>query len=98
MRVSSLNFNSDDPYEVNLADINFTLNKGECLGIAGISGNGQNELFQILSGETLSNNGSIKFRSKEISKLNPKERREQITINHEVHACMNSLAKRSECL
>ena len=78
LRVSSLNFNSDDPYEVNLADINFTLNKGECLGIAGISGNGQNELFQILSGETLSNDGSIKFRNKEISKLNPKERREYL--------------------
>ena len=78
LRVSSLNFNSDDPYEVNLVDINFTLNKGECLGIAGISGNGQNELFQILSGETLSNNGSIKFRGKEISKLNPKERREYL--------------------
>ena len=78
LRVSRLNFNSDDPYEVNLIDINFTLNKGECLGIAGISGNGQNELFQILSGETLSNDGSIKFRNKEISKLNPKERREYL--------------------
>ena len=78
LSVSKLNFNSEDPYEVNLVDINFTLNKGECLGIAGISGNGQNELFQILSGETLSNNGSIKFRSKEISKLNPKERREYL--------------------
>ena len=78
MRVSRVNFNSEDPYEVNLVNINFTLNKGECLGIAGISGNGQNELFQILSGETLSNNGSIKFRGKEISKLNPKERREYL--------------------
>ncbi len=78
LRVSRLNFNSEDPYEVNLVDINFTLNKGECLGIAGISGNGQNELFQILSGETLSNSGSIKFRSKEIGKLNPKERREYL--------------------
>ena len=78
LTVSRLNFNSEDPYEVNLVDINFTLNKGECLGIAGISGNGQNELFQILSGETLSNNGSIKFRGKEISKLNPKERREYL--------------------
>ena len=78
LKVSKLNFNSEDPYEVNLVDINFTLNKGECLGIAGISGNGQNELFQILSGETLSNNGSIKFRGKEISKLNPKERREYL--------------------
>ncbi len=78
LRVSRLNFNSEDPYEVNLEDINFTLNKGECLGIAGISGNGQNELFQILSGEILSNSGSIKFRNKEISKLNPKERREYL--------------------
>ncbi len=78
LRVSRLNFNSEDPYEVNLEDINFTLNKGECLGIAGISGNGQNELFQILSGEILSNSGSIKFRGKEISKLNPKERREYL--------------------
>ncbi len=78
LTVSKLNFNSEDPYEVNLVDINFALNKGECLGIAGISGNGQNELFQILSGETLSNNGSIKFRGKEISKLNPKERREYL--------------------
>ena len=78
LTVSKLNFNSEDPYEINLVDINFTINKGECLGIAGISGNGQNELFQILSGETLSNNGSIKFRGKEISKLNPKERREYL--------------------
>ena len=78
LRVSRLNFNSEDPYEVNLVDINFTLNKGECLGVAGISGNGQSELFQILSGEILSNDGSIKFRNKEISKLNPKERREYL--------------------
>ena len=78
MRVSKVNFYSQDPYEVNLIDIDFALNKGECLGIAGISGNGQNELFQILSGETLTNDGSIKFRNKEISKLNPKERREYL--------------------
>ncbi len=78
LKISSLNFNSDDPYEINLIDINFTLNKGECLGIAGISGNGQSELFQILSGEIISNDGSIKFRGKEISKLNPKERREYL--------------------
>ncbi len=76
LKVSNLNFISDDPYEINLIDINFTLRKGECLGIAGISGNGQNELFQILSGEIISNDSSIRFRNTEISKLNPKERRE----------------------
>ena len=44
-----------------VANINFEVNRGECLGIAGISGNGQSELFQILSGEIISENNSIKF-------------------------------------
>ena len=78
LRLSNLNFESDDPFENNLININFSLKKGECLGIAGISGNGQNELFQILSGEIIANDASIIFRNKEIGKLNPRERREYL--------------------
>ena len=78
LKISNLNFSSDDPYETNLIDLNFSLKKGECLGIAGISGNGQSELFQILSGEIITDYTSIKFRDKEISKLNPRERREYL--------------------
>ena len=78
LKISNLNFRSDDPYETNLINLNFSLKKGECLGIAGISGNGQSELFQILSGEIITDYTSIKFRNKEISKLNPRERREYL--------------------
>ena len=78
LKISNLNFKSDDPYETNLNDLNLSLKKGECLGIAGISGNGQNELFQILSGEIITEGTSIMFRNKEIGKLNPRERREYL--------------------
>ena len=54
INITNLNFYSDDPFQTNLEEINFEVKRGECLGIAGISGNGQNELFQILSGEILS--------------------------------------------
>ena len=77
-KVKNLNFYSDDPFETNLFNIHFSVKKGECLGIAGISGNGQNELFQILSGEIITSNTSIVFRDKEIAKLNPKQRREYL--------------------
>ena len=77
-KVKHLNFYSDDPFETNLVNLNFSVKKGECLGIAGISGNGQNELFQILSGEIITPDTSIIFRNKEIAKLNPKQRREYL--------------------
>ncbi len=78
LKISNLNFKSEDPYETDLINLNFSIKKGECLGIAGISGNGQSELFQILSGEIITEYTSIKFRDKEISKLNPRERREYL--------------------
>ena len=78
VKIVDLNFKSDDPFETNLSNINFELNRGECLGIAGISGNGQSELFQILSGEITSENNSILFNNKQIGKLNPQERRQYL--------------------
>ena len=59
-------------------DINFSVNRGECLGIAGISGNGQSELFQVLSGEIISEKNSIEFNKNYIGDLNPQERREYL--------------------
>ena len=66
-QIMNLNFISEDPFETNLSDINFSVNRGECLGIAGISGNGQSELFQVLSGEIISDKNSIEFNEKLIS-------------------------------
>ncbi len=78
IKINNLNFISEDPFETNLENINFSLNRGECLGIAGISGNGQSELFQILSGEIISNKNSIEFNKNFIGDLNPQERREYL--------------------
>ncbi len=78
INITNLNFISEDPFETNLCDINFSVNRGECLGIAGISGNGQSELFQVLSGEIISEKNSIEFNKNYIGDLNPQERREYL--------------------
>ncbi len=78
LKITNLNFTSEDPFETNLMDINFSVNRGECLGIAGISGNGQSELFQVLSGEIISEKKSIEFNNNYIGDLNPQERREYL--------------------
>ena len=78
INITNLNFISEDPFETNLSDINFSVNRGECLGIAGISGNGQSELFQVLSGEIISDKNSIEFNKNYIGDLNPQERREYL--------------------
>ena len=78
INITNLNFISEDPFETNLNNINFSVNRGECLGIAGISGNGQSELFQVLSGEILSDKNSIEFNKNYIGDLNPQERREYL--------------------
>jgi ABC-type uncharacterized transport system ATPase subunit len=78
IKITNLNFTSEDPFETNLMDINFSVNRGECLGIAGISGNGQSELFQVLSGEIISEKNSIEFNNNYIGDLSPQERREYL--------------------
>jgi general nucleoside transport system ATP-binding protein len=49
--VNDLNMEPDDPHGVRLQHISLELKGGEILGIAGVAGNGQDELFSALSGE-----------------------------------------------
>ena len=49
--VRNLSTESSDPYGVSMRDISFQVRPGEILGLAGVSGNGQRELVQALSGE-----------------------------------------------
>src|ERR1700723_3360758 len=49
--VNGLSMEPDDPHGVRLEHISFELKGGEILGIAGVAGNGQDELFAALSGE-----------------------------------------------
>ena len=49
-----------------LADIDFTLRAGEIVAIAGVSGNGQSELMEILSGMRLPSGGKAVFLGTEL--------------------------------
>ncbi|WP_027528389.1 ABC transporter ATP-binding protein [Bradyrhizobium sp. Ec3.3] len=51
--VNDLTLAPDEPHGVRLEHISLELKGGEILGIAGVAGNGQDELFAALSGERL---------------------------------------------
>jgi len=53
LRLNGLSKPAADPFGTSLEDIELELRAGEILGIAGVSGNGQQELLHALSGEAL---------------------------------------------
>jgi ABC-type uncharacterized transport system ATPase subunit len=62
-----------------LDDINFTINAGEVLGIAGVEGNGQTELIEALMGlnENQVKSGNVLLQGKNLKDCNTKERLER---------------------
>lgn len=77
LTITALNLPSDDPFGVHLKNINLTVNAGEIVGIAGVAGNGQEELLASLSGEHLCPDGkTIRFAATEVGKLAPDKRRQ----------------------
>ncbi|MGA0792322.1 MAG: ABC transporter ATP-binding protein [Burkholderiaceae bacterium] len=51
LKVQDLSVPSVDPFGVSLKNLSFSVEPGEILGLAGVSGNGQRELLKVLSGE-----------------------------------------------
>ncbi|AWV24504.1 Nucleoside transport ATP-binding protein [Roseomonas mucosa] len=49
-----------------LADVSFALRGGEILGVAGVAGNGQSELLEVLAGMRVPGSGRIRLRGKDI--------------------------------
>ena len=71
----SCSFN--DPFFTDLKNISFDVNVGEIFGIAGVAGNGQSELMDILVGEnTLIDSGELIFNNKNIEYFGPQKRRD----------------------
>jgi len=66
--------NSDGIKVVN--KISFDIHEGEILGIAGVEGNGQSELLDILSGILKATSGEVFMKGKKITNLWPKKLRE----------------------
>jgi simple sugar transport system ATP-binding protein len=53
--------------------VNLTIYGGEILGIAGVDGNGQSELIEVLTGLRKANEGKIVLRGKDIYNKTPKQ-------------------------
>jgi general nucleoside transport system ATP-binding protein len=53
LTVRNLEMPAAGPFGTTLKDVSFEVRRGEIFGIAGVAGNGQNELFQAISGERL---------------------------------------------
>ncbi|MCQ4271291.1 ABC transporter ATP-binding protein [Pseudomonas kuykendallii] len=51
LRVDDLNWHNADPFGTSLAQCRLEVRSGEIVGIAGVAGNGQDELLALLSGE-----------------------------------------------
>lgn len=52
-------------------DVSLTVGKGEILGIAGVDGNGQSQLAQLVTGIVVPNGGDIYLHGKKVTKFDP---------------------------
>jgi len=75
LKVENLKVKSDRGQEA-VQGINFTLRAGEILGIAGVAGNGQDELVEAITGLRRAAEGTVELEGKNITHWSVRERRE----------------------
>jgi general nucleoside transport system ATP-binding protein len=75
LQVRNLSLASNNAFGTSLRDIDFELRAGEVLGIAGVAGNGQDELLLMLSGELRTPNDAVRLKGEGVGALGPNERR-----------------------
>ncbi|MDB5728598.1 MAG: ABC-type transport system, ATPase component [Noviherbaspirillum sp.] len=76
LAVRNLSLPKSHPFATALSDIGFELHAGEIVGIAGVSGNGQQELLAALSGEdTRAAHDAIRLRGEPVGRLDAAARR-----------------------
>lgn len=78
LELASLTHVMEDPFAVSLQNVSLQVREGEILGIAGVSGNGQSELAELISGETVlpsAEGNSIVMMGQDVSGLNAAGRR-----------------------
>lgn len=76
LEVLDVHTEREQPNGVGLTGVSLSLNRGEVLGIAGISGNGQAELCAVLAGLSQPARGEIKLFGQGINHLSVAARRE----------------------
>lgn len=78
LQVSQLSWHNPDPFGCSLEGLDLKVRSGEIVGIAGVAGNGQDELLALLSGEiTLPSTqaATLQFAGESVGHLRPDARR-----------------------
>ncbi len=75
LEVTKLSVRSPNPFGTALKEVSFAVQKGEILGIAGVAGNGQDELLLALSGELRTTKDAVKIDGVGFGDVGPNERR-----------------------
>lgn len=73
LEVENITVQSDHGVPV-VDDVSLEINAGEILGIAGIDGNGQKELSEVIGGMLAADSGRLRLRGEDITKLSVAER------------------------
>ncbi|ACB35715.1 ABC transporter-related protein [Leptothrix cholodnii SP-6] len=78
LEVRGLSLAKQDPFGMDLRDVSLDVRAGEIVGIAGVSGNGQQELMASLSGEDPRGTpGSVMLFGRDVSRASPRALRRQ---------------------
>jgi simple sugar transport system ATP-binding protein len=78
LAVNDLSLPRQDPFGIDLQSISFDVRAGELVGVAGVSGNGQQELMAALSGEDArAAPGAITLFGQPIGNHSPRRRRKE---------------------
>ncbi|MBT9504558.1 MAG: ABC transporter ATP-binding protein, partial [Burkholderiaceae bacterium] len=78
LEVQALSLVKQSPFGTSLSDISLQVRAGEILGVAGVSGNGQQELMAVLSGEDpRAALGSVRLFGQDVARASPRSRRKR---------------------
>ncbi len=77
LEVRDLSVASPIPFGTSLKNISFAVRKGEVFGIAGVAGNGQDELLLALSGELRTGRDAVQINGAGCGQSGPNARRKQ---------------------
>lgn len=75
LKINRLSLPPDHPFGTALQEVTLSIHAGEIVGIAGVAGNGQQELLAALSGERLSPTDMVQFQGVAIGQLGAAARR-----------------------
>lgn len=78
LSLQGLDWHNPDPFGMSLKHLGLDVRSGEIVGIAGVAGNGQDELLALLSGERrlpAAQAGAIRFAGQPVGQLPPDARR-----------------------